>query len=150
MSIAGHDTNIVVVALLRRDNQLFIARRADTKQTWPGRFELIGGHVDPGETLEQALCREVQEEIGVDVTIGEIVGAFTYESEDTFKVEICYLCELADTSAEPVINPEDHSEGRWITAHEISVLEKEDNETELIRKAFTIIESNQSQKEGEN
>jgi len=150
MSVAGHDTNIVVVALLRRGNQLFIAKRADTKQTWPGQFELIGGHVDPGETLEDALRREVREEIGVEITIGQIVGAFTYESEDTFKVEICYLCELADASAEPVINPEDHSEGRWISRDQTGMLEKVDNETDMITKAFEIIESNTSQKEGEN
>jgi mutator protein MutT len=150
MSIGGHDTNIVVVSLLRRGDQLFIARRADTKKTWPGRFELIGGHVDPGETLEDALRREVREEIGIEIVIGDIVGAFTYESENTFKVEICYLCELADISAEPIINPEDHSEGRWISREDMHVLEKDDEEAEMVKKAFAMIESNPTQKEGEN
>lgn len=146
MSVDGHNTNIVVVALLRRGNKLFIAKRAETKQTWPGRYELIGGHVDPGETLEAALAREVREEIGVEVAIGEIVGAFTYESEDTFKVEIAYLCELADESAEPVLNPEDHSEAAWITKDELETFGKEDEEADMLVKAFTLID----QKEGEN
>src|SRR5690606_12802812 len=125
MSVDGHNTNIVVVAVLRRGAKLFIAKRADTKQTWPGQFELIGGHVDPGETPEDALRREVREEIGVEVTIGKIVGAFTYESEDTFKVEICYLCELADESIEPILIPEDHSESAWIGRDELSRFDKE-------------------------
>lgn len=150
MSIDGHNTNIVVVALLRRGNKLFIAKRADTKQTWPGRYELIGGHVDPGETLEDALKREVREEINVEVTVGQIVGAFTYESEATFKVEICYLCELADVSAEPVINPDDHSEGQWIDSSQLATFGKEDEETDMLAKAFAIIDTTISQKEGEN
>ena len=150
MSTEGHNTNIVVVALLRRGNTLFIAKRADSKQTWPGRYELIGGHVDPGETLEDALRREVREEIGVEATVGQIVGAFTYESEDTFKVEICYLCELADASAEPVINPEDHSEGQWIDSSQLALFGKEDEEADMLVKAFEIIDATLSQKEGEN
>lgn len=147
MSVAGHDTNIVVVALIHRGGRVFVARRAETKETWPGQLELVGGHVDPGEALEDALRREVREEIGVDVQIGQIVGAFTYESEDTFKVEICYLCELTDQTTEPQINPEDHSEGLWIGHDNLSVLEEDDDETRIIEKALELI--GQSQKEGE-
>lgn len=150
MSVEGHNTNIVVVALLRRDNKLFIARRADTKTTFPGCYELIGGHVDPGEVLEDALRREVREEVGVEVTVGQIVGAFTYESEDTFKVEICYMCELADASSEPVLNPGDHSEGGWITKDQIDVFGKIDEEADMLEKAFTLIDTTLSQKKGEN
>ncbi len=133
-----HLTNIVVVALIVRDGKLFIAKRADTKASWPGRFELVGGHVDPGEALETALLREVKEELNVDVTIDRIIDAFTYESEDTFKVEICYLCHLED-GIEPQLNPDDHSEHRWIGRDEVDLFEKDDEEVQVAKKMFSIL-----------
>ena len=139
MGDAGHLTNIVVVGLIERAGKLFIAKRAASKATWPNRYELIGGHVDPGETLESALLREIDEEIHVTVSVDRIIEAFTYESENTFKVEICYLCHLS-SDQEPVLNPFDHSESKWIDKSEIGLFEKEDQETEVLRKTFTIIE----------
>jgi len=138
--MSEHLTNIVVCALIERDGKLFVAKRADTKASWPGRYEIVGGHVDPGESLEEALRRELREEIGVEVEIGRIVDAFTYHSgdENVFKVEICYLCHLPK-GIEPTLNPEDHSEARWITEEELPLTEKEDEETEAIRKAFNIL-----------
>lgn len=134
--MSDHLTNIVVVAVLHRNGKIFIAKRADSKVTWPGCFELVGGHVDPGEKLEDALRREVREEIGVEIIVGPIVDAFTYQSEDTFKVEIGYLCQLAQETDEPAINPEDHSEAKWIDEAAVSEMEKDDDEVIMIRKAF--------------
>ncbi len=52
-------------ALLLRDRRLLLARRAPHKKNYPDCWDLVGGHVEPGETIEQALIREVEEEIGV-------------------------------------------------------------------------------------
>jgi len=129
------------VALIHdQQGRIFMARRAATKTTFPDQFELVGGHIDPGEQPVEALKREIKEEIGVDIIIKRIVDAFTYESEGMFKVEICYLCTLANPAVQPVLNPADHSEAKWITADEISLIEKEDEETEVLRKAFKILE----------
>jgi len=139
--MSEHLTNVVVVALIHdQQGRIFMARRAATKTTFPDQFELVGGHIDPGEQPVEALKREIKEEIGVDIIIKRIVDAFTYESEGMFKVEICYLCTLANPAVQPVLNPADHSEAKWITADEISLIEKEDEETEVLRKAFKILE----------
>jgi len=137
--MSEHLTNIVVVALIHRDKKILIARRSVTKSTFAGRFECIGGHLDPNEKLEEGLKREVQEEIGCEIVVGQLVDAFTYISEDTFKVELAYLCQLAD-GQEPKLNPDDHSEFKWIRSDEIDQFEKEDEETESLRKAFKILE----------
>lgn len=143
--MSEHLTNIVVCALIEHGGKLFVAKRANTKTSWPGRYEIIGGHLDPGESLEDGLRREIMEEVGAGIEIGQIVDAFTYQSQDegVFKVEICYLCHFPE-GVEPTLNPEDHSEFRWITEEELPLIKKDDEETEAIRKAFKILKGENS------
>ena len=54
-----------VMALVRRDNQLLLARSPHFP---PGMYSALAGFVDPGESLEQTITREVQEEVGLRVT----------------------------------------------------------------------------------
>lgn len=142
--MADHLTSIVVVAIIHNDKkQVLIARRAETKAFHPNMFECIGGHLDPGETLEQGLKREVLEEIGCEIEVGDVFDAFTYEDEEMLKVELSYLCKLVPGQV-PKLNPEDHSEFLWIGSDEISKFEKEDEETAALRKAFKILEGENS------
>ena len=138
--MSEHLSNIVVCGLIVRDGKIFVAKRADHKTAFPGQYELIGGHVDPDEQLEVALRREIREELGVEVVVDAPIGAFTYSSEGVFKIEICYLCHPEDPATEPTLNPADHSEAKWIGAGDIALLEKEDEETEILRTAFEILE----------
>lgn len=58
---------VVAVALIDADNRILIAQRPEGKQL-AGLWEFPGGKVDPGERPEQALIRELKEELGIDVT----------------------------------------------------------------------------------
>ncbi len=139
--MSEHQTNMVIVGFIVRDEKIFIAKRSKTKKTFPDKYELVGGHIDDGEQPEAALVREVHEELGISVTVGQPVGSFTYYSEDQFKIEVAYICYPTDDS-EPTLNPADHSGSRWIGRDEIGLFEKEDEETDLLRKAFEIIGEN--------
>ena len=135
-----HLTNIVLVAIIHdENNKIFVARRAATKAFHPTMFECVGGHLDPGETLEQGLRREVHEEIGCEIEIDQLFDAFTYEDEGMLKIELSYLCRLAP-GEEPQMNSTDHSEFLWIGSDEIDKFEKEDEETAALRKAFKILQ----------
>jgi mutator protein MutT len=135
-----HLTNIVLVAIIYdENNKIFVARRAATKAFHPNMFECVGGHLDPGETLEQGLRREVHEEIGCEIEIDQLFDAFTYEDEGMLKIELSYLCRLAP-GEEPQMNSTDHSEFLWIGSDEIDKFEKEDEETVALRKAFKILQ----------
>ena len=137
--MSGHNTDMVIVAIIHDNaNRVLIARRADSKQFQPGMFECIGGHLEPGESIEDGLRREVFEEIGAKVKVGQIFDAFTYSDEEGYKIEVSYLCTL-EPGETPTLNPEDHSEFLWISADEIDKFEKEDEETEALRKAFKIL-----------
>ena len=58
--------------------QIFCQRRSLTRKLFPGRWDILGGHVEPGETLEECLRREVLEEAGWHVTR---IGALAYQHE---------------------------------------------------------------------
>ena len=63
----------VVGAALLREGKVLSARRARHVSA-PGRWEFPGGKVEPGETPQEALRRELREELGLDLAIGEFIG----------------------------------------------------------------------------
>lgn len=132
---------ITACAFLHQDGKVFIAKRADTKKFLPGKYELPGGHIEFGETLEDGLKREFQEEFGVEITVGEPFFAFTYTNTEkqSHSVEIIYFATLKDDMQEIKLNPADHSEYKWLGESEMNILPPEDHETEAIRKGFKLL-----------
>ena len=75
----GIDRLVVGAAILRKGKVLLLRRRAD--DFMPGIYELPSGVVEAGETLQQALAREVAEETGLEmVEIEDYIGCFDYSS----------------------------------------------------------------------
>lgn len=111
---------LTACAFLHKDGKVFIARRADTKDFLPGKYELPGGHVEFGETFQEGLARELQEEFGIEVEVGKPVYAFTYVNEvkQSHSAEVVFFCTLKGNSSEPQLDPTDHSEYKWVTAEE--------------------------------
>src|SRR3954447_9809001 len=107
---------LVVAAAIVDDldapRELLAARRR-VPASLAGRFEFPGGKVDPGETPEEALHREIREELGVQVALGpEVVGPVdgAWRLSDAYVMRLC-LAEIADGVPRP---PVDHDELRWL------------------------------------
>lgn len=84
-----------------------------------GCWEFAGGKVEPGESPQQALAREIQEELGLDVRVGTELGTYVTQLEPyTIRLQ-CFWCELL--GGELVLN--DHDEVRWCLLHELSHLD---------------------------
>ena len=130
-------------------HEIMVARRALTKKFLPGKFELPGGHIDFGETLTDGLRRELKEELGIDVVVGDTVGVFTYVNEvkRSHSVEIVYFAQLAG-GCSPKINPEDHSEIIWISQDNLYIVEDEngsgDQEFPFLVRALELLNKGNS------
>lgn len=135
---------ITACALICKDNKILIAKRSATKKFLPNIFEIPGGHIEYGESIEEGLIREVQEELHIDVKIGDPVYVFTYVVGDNHIVEIDYLAYLKNPNQEIILNEEDHSEFRWLDEEEIDkYMPPEDRELPAVKKAFKIIKINE-------
>lgn len=109
---------IVVGLALLRDGLLLAAQRSEP-EAMRGLWEFPGGKVEPGESEQDALVREISEELGVDVRVGDFVGEVRV-IDGTIPLRI-YLGELVDPTHEPVAV--EHLALRWVSRHDISGLE---------------------------
>lgn len=106
----------VSAALICRDGRLLAARRAAGEQE--GLWELPGGKVRVGERADEALRREVAEELGVEVGAAWLYDTVEYDYPEFHLTMDCFVCRLADGS-EPVAHEGVHSELRWLGRDEL-------------------------------
>lgn len=135
---------ITVCAFLHKDSKFFVAKRAATKKFLPGKFELPGGHVEPGEDNISGLKREFLEEFDLEILVDEPIHRFTYMQDGNQVVEIDYLARLKNPNAEITLHPEEHSEYRWVDRQELNAIwDHADAEYEAIQKGFDSISCRQ-------
>ena len=103
----------VVGAIIVRDDAILATQRGYGE--WEGWWEFPGGKVEEGETPEQALTREIREELNASIEVGDYLCTAEYDYP-TFHLSMrCYLCTLADESFELL----EHRAARWLTAEHI-------------------------------
>lgn len=128
--------------------KVFLPKRAATKKFLPNVFELPGGHIDFGEDLKEGLKREIKEEFGMSIEVGDCFYAFTYTNhiKKSHSVEIIFLAKFTDPIENIQINPEDHSEYKWFTESEIKHAftenkQEDDQEFQAINKGFSLLKN---------
>lgn len=126
--------------------KLFLPCRATTKKFLPSEFELPGGHLNFGEDFIDGLKREIKEELGMEIIVGEPFEAFTYVNEikGSHSAEVIFFARFEGDIEKIKLNPEDHSEYKWITKKEIPEIlsgQKKVNDPEIraIYKGFGIL-----------
>lgn len=109
-----------------------LLQRAADKDFAPGAWECVTGRVDQGEGFEDALRREVREELGTPVVIDFIIGTtHFYRGEaqpENELVGIIYHCSLVDT--EEIALSAEHQAYRWASRDEAKALLREDHASE--------------------
>lgn len=99
----------VVAAVFYRDGEVLACKRAPGKSA-AGKWEFPGGKIDDDETPELALAREIQEELGISISVDGLVDRTVTPVGDLDIDLACYLV----SSAEVPSHSSDHDELRWL------------------------------------
>ncbi|MBP7547707.1 MAG: (deoxy)nucleoside triphosphate pyrophosphohydrolase [Corallincola sp.] len=103
----------VVAAIISHNGLVLAARRAPHKAD-AGLWEFPGGKVEAGESHAQALAREIQEELGLAIAVGESLGSVHHPSKPL--VMHGYHCQLVDGMPQ---RSSDHDLLRWLSSDEL-------------------------------
>lgn len=119
---------VVVAAAIERDGRYLAARR--TQPEWAaGRWEFPGGKVEPGETEEQALVREIREELGVDVeVVRRVPGEWPLHDDLVLHVHFARLVQGEPEALDH------HNALRWLLPSEFDDIEWLPSDLDAVRK----------------
>ena len=129
--------------------KVFLCKRAETKKFLPGIYEFPGGHINFGEEIVEGLQREVYEELGMKVRVGDSFYTFAYTNpiKGSHSLEVVYFATFSDPIEKIKINSEDHATYRWFSESEImsKAIElgknSEDEEIKAMQKGFSLLNS---------
>ena len=103
----------VVAAIIAQEGRIFATQRGygEFKDGW----EFPGGKIEEGETPQQALVREIQEELDTEVEVGDLLGTVEYDYP-TFHLSMqCFLCRIKSGR----LNLKEHEAARWLAEDEL-------------------------------
>ena len=124
--VAGH-------ALIERKNKYLVTRRSRLSDYMPLEWDIPGGIVKPGETLEETIHREVSEETKLAIQVGRVV--YVYANRDQLPLrqtfQAIYLCKYKD--GEVRLNPSEHDKYQWLNYDDIAHIDMIDFLRELVK-----------------
>lgn len=125
MSTSSRDSSkkyplIVTAAVIRQDGKVLVARRQGGHLA--GKWEFPGGKLEPGESPEACLTRELKEELELEVRVGDIFAVVYHEYETGPILLLAYTCTLANGCG-PGEDRLPHGTVRWASPEELGRLD---------------------------
>lgn len=109
----------VVAAIIKNEhNQVFCAKRKDFGEL-ALKWEFPGGKIKPGETNQEALIREIKEELELDITIQDCLNTISHQYNTFHLVMHSYYSTIIEGTL--VLN--EHTEYRWLQLEDLSTLD---------------------------
>lgn len=118
----------VVAAVIKKDDKIFATKRGygEFKNGW----EFPGGKIEEGETSEQALAREIKEELNTDINVGELIDTIEYDYPNFHLSMDCFWCEIVKGGLEL----REHEEAKWLEKEKLYSVDWLPADVELIEK----------------
>ena len=107
----------VVAAIIQRDGLVYATQRGYGE--WKDWWEFPGGKVEPGESCEAALIREIREELTVEIQVEQRLYTVEYDYPTFHLVMHCYFCKLASGHLTLL----EHEAARWLSQQELDAVE---------------------------
>ena len=118
----------VVAALIQRDGAYMATQRGYGE--FEGMWEFPGGKIEPNESLEAALKREIQEELGIDIYVEKFICTTNYDYPSFHLTMHCYLCSIENGE----IELREHKSARWLTTELLDSVEWLPADKDVIEK----------------
>ena len=103
----------VVAAIIKKDDRIFATQRG--YGDWKDYWEFPGGKLEAGETREQALMREIREELDTEIRIDKYLTTLEWDYPQFHLTMHCYLCSLVTETLHLL----EHEATRWLSKDEL-------------------------------
>lgn len=122
----------VVAAIIVKGKKVFATQRGygEFKDGW----EFPGGKIEQGESPEEALIREIREELDVDIKVGRLLETVEHDYPNFHLTMHCFICELL---SEEIILKE-HEDAKWLEEDELDSVDWLPADVSLIDKIFAV------------
>ena len=106
----------VVAAIIQKENKILATKRGYGE--FINMWEFPGGKIESGETKEQALVREIKEELNIEISVDKFAIDIEYQYPNFYLLMSCFMCSIKEGSIELL----EHNDGKWITKEELNTL----------------------------
>lgn len=106
----------VVAAIIQKENKILATKRGYGE--FINMWEFPGGKIEPGETKDQALVREIKEELNIEISVDKFAIDIEYQYPNFYLFMSCFMCSIKEGSIELL----EHNDGKWITKEELNTL----------------------------
>jgi 8-oxo-dGTP diphosphatase len=125
----------VVAAVIIENGKVFATQRGyGAYKDW---WEFPGGKIEPGETREAALIREIQEELNTEIAVEKLIDTVEWDYPDFHLVMHCFRCSIRSGS----LTLNEHEAARWLTAETIRAVNWLPADLEIIEQVATLLKN---------
>ncbi|MCP2004244.1 MULTISPECIES: nucleoside triphosphatase NudI [Buttiauxella] len=119
---------VIVCPIIENNGEVLLCKMADDRGVFPGQWALSGGGMEPGEKMEEALLREIQEELGAELQITRIkpwtfaddVRVKTYADGSKEEIYMIYLLFDCISANRQVTFNEEFQEIAWVKPSDLN------------------------------
>lgn len=139
MWIPPGNFNVAVEGVIEKDGKILITQRSFERPHAPGEWEILTGRVNQGETFEEAVQREVKEEVGLEINVLQPFNTFHFYRgpEKVEHLGVSFLCKYK--SGEIILDKNEQIDYKWATQNEALNLIKDPSIRRSVVKGFALI-----------
>ena len=123
----------VVAAIIMRGKEVFATQRGYGQ--WQGWWEFPGGKMEEGESPQEALRREIREELDAEIEVGDLLETVEWDYPEFHLTMHCYFCTLLSES----VHLKEHEAAAWLTKETLCTVKWLPADEGLIKRLQTIL-----------